>query len=78
MIEFVCYSLNLYDKSSTYRVYNDYYDNKKYFDGIKNFENFMIAEELVNEIYMKQNLANNNTLPLKAIIEYFSGKNFFD
>lgn len=81
MIEFVSYTLKLNDKSDFAKVYEAMYNcdfnGKNYkscFGGIRNFEQLIIAEELVNEIYAQQNLAGGDLLSLQAIMEYFACK----
>ena len=79
MIEFVSYTLNLNYKSDFAAKVNEanfdnYNFNKNCFGGLRNFENLIIGEELVNEIYLKQNLRSSDLLSSKAIMEYFTCK----
>ena len=74
MIEYLSNTLKLYnDKSDFYKFRLE----KNCKNELRNFENLIIAEELVNEIYIKNNLRSNDLLTLKAIMEYFIGKIYF-
>lgn len=76
MIEFVSYTLSLHDKSELSRLHEAKFNvlKKNNNSGMRNFEQLIIAEELVNEIYQKLNLQSTELLSLKAITEYFTSK----
>jgi len=80
MIEFVLFTLNLHDKSdfsiNENNNNNNIYQFQNYFGEIKDLEQSIIAEELVNEIYFTQNLTSADLLSVKAIMEYFTSKYF--
>lgn len=69
MIEFISYSLNLFVKSDFLKVVDNFNKNQTRED--KNFDYFIIAEYLVEDIFEKKHLNKKQFLTLSIIQEYF-------
>ncbi len=78
-IEFVSYSLNLFIKNDLLKMHIDNFNlnNNKNFSFFKNFENFVIAEALVEEIYLEMKLNKNEFISFHSLEKYFSSKLIF-
>jgi len=74
MIEYISYSLNLFVKSDFLKLDDNY--NKNQTHNVKNFENFIIAEYLVEDIFQKQNLNKKQFLTISNIHDYFISNDF--